>query len=94
MNEELTYNDEGYAFKLDENLTKWLTEDRPKWSGSVERGLDKKYVILNVIHKHQGHVNNLLFDTKTQSAVMEIPLGETGWCRIDVLRVKNQYEQI
>lgn len=37
---------------------------------------------------------SLLFDTKTQNVVMELGTGEPSWCRIDILRVKNQYEQI
>lgn len=94
VNDDIQYNEMGIGFKIDQDLTKWLTEERPMWGrvNNPQKGLDKKYVILNVYEKGE-HVQNLLFDTSTQEPVMELGLGESCWCKIDILRTKNDFEQ-
>ena len=42
-NDEIIYNESGYGFKLDKELTKWLVEDRHNWGG-FQKGVDKKCV--------------------------------------------------
>ena len=91
---EIQYNEKGIGFKIDNDLTKWLTEDRYDWGHITkpQKGLNSKYVVLNVYEKGE-HVQNLLFDTSIQEPVMELGLGEHCWCKIDILRTKNDFEQ-
>lgn len=82
----MEFNEAGYAFVPDKELTKYVQEDIPKWGGT-QKGIPAKYIVIQVHHKTDGHVNNLLFDTETQQPVEELGLGETAWCKLDLLKL-------
>lgn len=90
---DLTYNEAGYAFVPDKELTKYLHEDTIQWNGSSLKGLTRNYIVLQVHHKIDGHVSNLLFDTATQQPVDELGLGlEQCACKIDIIKLKFSSE--
>lgn len=85
---DLTYNEAGYAFIPDKTLTKYLHEDIPRW-GSDLKGTPRNYIVLQVHHKTDGHVSNLLFDTETQQPVDELGLGlEQVAAKLDLVKLK------
>lgn len=85
--EELKYNEQGYAFVLDKDLTKYAQRDTP-----YTKGLPKNYVVLQVHKKEIGLETNILFDTATQLAIDELGIGESCWAKIDFHKVANGYE--
>ena len=89
--DEIRYNELGFGFKLDKELTKWLVEGRHTWGG-FQKGVDKKFVVLNVYDQVGRHVQNILFNTDTQEPVMELGLclDQVG-CKLDMLRLKNEH---
>lgn len=88
---DLTYNEAGYAFVPDKELTKYLQEETIQWNGSSLKGAPRNYIVLQVHHKTDGHVSNLLFDTATQQPVDELGLGlEQCACKIDIIKLKFQ----
>lgn len=89
-NQEHTFNEQGYRFEVDEILTKYIQEDKPIWGGGMQKGMDKNLVVLKVIDRSGWTVENLLFDTKTQSPIQELGTGEQCWCKLDILRVANE----
>ena len=91
MDTEIKYNDEGYGFKIDKDLTDYLTRDKPMYNGKIQKGFDKKFCVLNVF-KEGEHISNLIFDTETQKPYAEIKLGEPGWCQLDMLRLSNSFD--
>lgn len=92
--DETRRNELGFSFKVDQELTKWLVEDRHTWGG-FQKGVDKKYVVLKVYDQVGRHVQNLLFNTTTQEPVMELGLGlEQVACKLDMLRIKNEHDEI
>ena len=93
--DEIKYNELGVGFKVDKELTNWLTEERATWGRvhNPQKGLDKKYVVLNV-YENGEHVQNLLFDTSTQQAIQELGLGWDCWSKLDMLRLANEHDKI
>lgn len=92
--DEIKYNDQGVGFKIDKELTKWLVEERATWGRALnpQKGLDKKYVVLNV-YVNDEHVQNLLFDTSTQQVIQELGLGWDCWSKLDILRLANEMDE-
>lgn len=82
----MEFNEAGYAFVPDKELTKYVQEDRLQWGG-IQKGIPAKYIVVQVHHKTDGHVNNLLFDTETQQPVDEIGLGWSCWSKLDLIKL-------
>ena len=88
----MEFNEIGFAFVPDRELTKYAQEDKPQWGGHVSKGIPMNYIVLQVHHKSDGHVTNLLFDTNTQTPVEELGRGEPCYCKLDLIRLKFQSE--
>ena len=60
------YNDKGFKFIPDIALTKYVQEEKYMSDGHIQKGIPGM-LVLNVYHKENGHVTNLLYNTKTQT---------------------------
>lgn len=88
------YNEQGFKFETDIELTKYIHKDDIQWGAPlphVLKGVPKNLIVLKVIHKENGHISNLLFNTTTQTAEMEIPLGEPGWTKLSFIKVHYNF---
>lgn len=86
------FNEKGYMFIPDVQLTLYVQKEKYMMDGHVQKGIPGM-IVLQIHHKEKGHVSNLLFDTKTQTPVEEIPLGESGWCKLDMIRLKHEFDE-
>ena len=86
------YNDKGFKFIPDITMTKYVQEEKYMSDGHIQKGIPGM-LVLNVYHKENGHVTNLLYNTKTQTPVDEIPLGEPGWCKLDMIRLAYEMNE-
>lgn len=91
--ENIKWNEMGFGFRPDESLTSWAHRNL----NFQDPGLSKDYIILNVFAKSPDgevkHIENLLFDTKTQEPVCELGLGsvEELAVRLDRMKIINSF---
>lgn len=69
---ELQYNEQGFAFEVNKDLTRYAQETTPRWGGMDLPSLGDNIIVLSVFSKDSEHpVSYLLFDSATQRPIDE-----------------------
>lgn len=69
---ERQYNEQGFAFEVNKDLTRYAQETTPRWGDMDLPSLGENIIVLSVFSKNSEHpVSYLLFDSATQRPIDE-----------------------